>query len=57
MTGDEDDAFYCETCDREVSREEVIRTKTIGGLDPERFQTFCCPDCGNRLETVFVADE
>ncbi|MFB6128932.1 MAG: hypothetical protein ABEJ47_04135 [Halorhabdus sp.] len=53
----EDDTFYCETCEQSVPRVDVIRTETMGGLDPDKWQTFCCPDCGNRLETVFVGDE
>ena len=54
---DSDAEFYCETCEQPVARDDVIRTETMGGLDPKKWQTFCCPDCGNRLETVFVADE
>jgi uncharacterized protein (UPF0212 family) len=29
----------------------------MGDLDPTKWQTLCCPHCGNRLKTVFVADE
>jgi len=54
---DDSDEFYCETCEQSVAREDVIRTETMGGLDPKKWQTFCCPDCGNRLETVFVGEE
>jgi transcription initiation factor IIE alpha subunit len=50
-------AFHCDTCDREVTREEATRTETFGDLDPEKWQTFCCPDCGRRLQTVFVGLE
>lgn len=57
MTRDDQEQFYCETCERNVSREAVVRTETMGDLDPEKWQTFCCPDCGNRLQTVFVGDE
>jgi len=53
----DDESFYCETCEHPVARADVIRTGTMGGLDPTKWQTFCCPDCGNRLETVFVGDE
>ncbi|MFB6201948.1 MAG: hypothetical protein ABEI98_08050 [Halorhabdus sp.] len=52
-----DDDFYCETCEQSVSPTHAIRTETIGGLDPDKWQTLCCPDCGNRLRTVFVGDE
>jgi DNA-directed RNA polymerase subunit RPC12/RpoP len=47
----------CDTCGREVDPGEAIRTETMGGLDPAKWQTLCCPDCGNRLKTVFVGDE
>ena len=52
-----DAEFYCETCEQPVTREEAIRTETMGDLDPMKYQTFCCPDCGNRLKTLFVGDE
>jgi hypothetical protein len=29
----------------------------MGGLDPDKWQTLCCPDCGSRLKTVFVGLE
>ncbi len=49
--------FYCEACDRSVEYDAAIRRQTVGGLDPEKWQMFCCDRCGNRLETVFVGDE
>lgn len=49
--------FECDTCDRTVSYDETRRIETIGGLDPAKWQTFCCPNCGARLKTVFVAME
>ncbi|MFB6189463.1 MAG: hypothetical protein ABEI57_06235 [Halapricum sp.] len=52
-----EDELYCETCERSVAREDAIRSKTMGGLDPEKWQVLCCPNCGNRLKTVFVGDE
>ena len=52
-----DDTFYCDTCERDVTRAEARRSETYGGLDPEKWQTLCCPDCGGRLKTVFVGDE
>jgi len=51
------ESFRCETCDRSVAREAAIRRETFGSLDPEKWQTLCCPDCGRRLKTVFVGDE
>lgn len=56
MSGD-DDPIECDTCDATVSFEDAIRRETMGGLDPKRWQTLCCPECGSRLETVFVGDE
>lgn len=54
---DTDESFHCDTCDATVAYDDARRTKTMGGLDPEKWQTFCCPDCGDRLRTVFVGDE
>ena len=51
------DDFHCDTCDQRVPREEATRTATMGDLDPTSWQTLCCPDCGNRLKTVFVGGE
>ncbi|MFB6161612.1 MAG: hypothetical protein ABEJ61_10635 [Haloferacaceae archaeon] len=49
--------FECETCGAVVDRADARRAKTVGGLDPEKWQTLCCPACGSRLKTVFVGDE
>lgn len=51
-----DDGLECSTCTTVVDREDAIRTETMGGLDPTRWQTLCCPDCGTRLKTVFVGE-
>jgi hypothetical protein len=51
------DTFHCGACDRAVPREAATRTETFGDLDPEKWQSFCCPDCGRKLKTVFVALE
>jgi uncharacterized protein YlaI len=53
---DTDDAFDCSTCGAVVAFDDARRTATIGDLDPETWQTLCCPDCGTRLKTVFVGD-
>jgi|GEM_PF-1154852 len=47
----------CDTCGRSVTADEAIRRETIGGLDTDRWQTLCCPDCGARLRTVFVGPD
>ena len=54
---DTDDTLYCDTCEETVPRSAARRTETMGGLDPSKWQTLCCPDCGGRLKTVFVGDE
>ncbi|QLD89222.1 hypothetical protein HWV07_09340 [Natronomonas salina] len=51
------ETLTCETCDAEVRSEAARRTKTMGGLDPKKWQTLCCPHCGSRLKTVFVGLE
>lgn len=56
MTTDED-PFECDTCGATVAFEEARRAETFGDLDPTKWQTLCCPECGNRLKTVFVGDE
>ncbi|WP_265109784.1 hypothetical protein [Halosolutus halophilus] len=50
-TGEE---FECDTCGAVLAFEDARRTKTMGGLDPTKWQTLCCPNCGSRLKTVFV---
>ncbi|MFB6119157.1 hypothetical protein [Halosegnis sp.] len=44
-------------CGRSVEPAAARRAETYGDLDPTRWQTLCCPTCGRRLKTVFVADE
>ena len=51
-----DGPFECDTCDATVQFDEARRAKTMGGLDPTKWQTLCCPHCGSRLQTVFVGD-
>jgi DNA-directed RNA polymerase subunit RPC12/RpoP len=52
-----DEMLFCDTCERDIAREDTRRSETYGGLDPEKWQTLCCPRCGSRLKTVFVGDE
>lgn len=51
-----DDSLECSSCTTAIDREDAIRTETMGGLDPMRWQTLCCPNCGTRLKTVFVGE-
>lgn len=51
-----DDDYVCDTCEQRVAPEEARRSETYGGLDPDRWQTLCCPDCGARLKTVLVEE-
>ena len=51
------DSLECDTCGSEIPAEAVVRRETMGDLDPTKWQTFCCPDCGCRLKTVFVGNE
>lgn len=48
--------LHCDNCDASVDPRDVTRRETMGGLDPDRWQTLCCPDCGARLRTVYVGD-
>lgn len=54
--GVNDAAARCDTCDRDVSYEQAVKTETYGGLDPTKWQALCCPDCGRKLKTVYVGD-
>lgn len=47
----------CEHCETTVDPSDATRSKTMGGLDQNRWQTLCCPTCGSRLKTVFVGTE
>lgn len=51
-----DESFTCDGCGRTVAREDATRTETMGGLDPDTWQTLCCPACGRRLKTVLVRE-
>ena len=51
-----DGPFECNACETTVLFDEARRTKTMGGLDAMKWQTLCCPDCGERLKTVYVGD-
>ena len=53
---DADGPFECDTCEDRVAFEDARRAKTMSGLDPTKWQTLCCPDCGSRLKTVYVGD-
>ena len=53
----ERDTDECGTCGAVVAFEDARRTETMGNLDPTKWQTLCCPNCGNRLKTVFVGGE
>lgn len=44
----------CEHCGTTTTPADAIRSKTMGGLDPTKWQTLSCPTCGRRLKTVFV---
>jgi len=51
------DDLHCDTYDRAVARAEATRSETYADLNPKRWQVLCCPDCGRKLKTVFVAEE
>lgn len=52
-----DSELSCSVCDETVSRADAIVCGTMGDLDPDSWQTLCCPTCGNRLKTVFVGSD
>jgi DNA-directed RNA polymerase subunit RPC12/RpoP len=54
VTDGGDETYHCDSCGRVVAREDATRGETMGGLDPETWQTLMCPHCGTRLKTVFV---
>lgn len=49
--------FECDASSRVVAFTDAIRTKPMAGIDPKKWQTLCCPNCGRRLETVYVDRE
>jgi endogenous inhibitor of DNA gyrase (YacG/DUF329 family) len=54
---DPEDTYDCETCGASVAVADARRAEPFGDLDPDAWQTLNCPDCGDRLATVFVRDE
>lgn len=48
--------FECAACGTTVAFEDARRMKTMGGLDPTKWQTLCCSNCGSRLRTVYVGE-
>lgn len=54
---DADQRFECDACGTVATSDDAIRTEPMGDLDPTTWQTLCCPNCGRRLETVFVGLE
>ena len=46
--------YTCDNCGAEFGAAEATRTETMGGLDPDAWQTLCCPACSVRVKTVFV---
>jgi len=57
MALDPPDYLDCDGCGATVAFEDAIRSETLGSLDPDVWQTLCCPTCGARLRTVFVGDD
>ena len=57
MTAESDDDYACDDCGTEFTASEATRAETMGGLDPDTWQTLCCPACGARVKTVFVGDD
>jgi hypothetical protein len=51
------DELFCDTCERAVDRAATTRIEPYGDLDPTKWQSLCCPDCGRKLQTVFVGRE
>ena len=51
------ESLTCGNCGATVDPADATRSKTMGGLDPTKWQTLCCPTCGDRLKTVYVGDE
>jgi len=51
------ETFDCENCGRTVAYDEAIRGEPMGDLDRDKWQLFCCDNCGSRLQTVFVGNE
>jgi len=51
------DSLECDTCGSAMPAEAAVRRETMGDPDLTTWQTFCCPNCGCRLKTVFVGNE
>jgi uncharacterized protein (UPF0212 family) len=53
----EEDPLHCPVCETDIDIDEATVCGTMGDLDPEKWQTLCCPHCGQRLKTVFIGEE
>ena len=51
---DTTETYACDTCGARTDGAGAVRRETMGGLDPDRWRTLCCPECGARLKTVLV---
>jgi len=49
--------YTCDDCGTVFRSSEATRAEPIGDLDPETWQTLCCPTCGTRVKTVFVGPD
>lgn len=49
------DRYACDDCETEFGASAATRTEPMGDLDTDAWQTLCCPACGARVKTVFVA--
>jgi len=50
------ETYTCDACGARTDRPGAVRRETMAGLDPDRWQTLCCPECGARLKTVLVEE-
>lgn len=48
------ETYDCPACGEPVEYESATLREPMGDLEVEKWQTLCCPDCGERVKTVFV---
>lgn len=48
------ETYRCDECGESLTYESATLREPMADLDVEKWQTLCCPACGERVKTIFV---